>query len=911
MASCPAAAYCDRGQMAVQPDPGAGAAIESGPLDALAGAGRGAAARGGLVPLLQSIAGAAARAAGAEIALVRVLDAAGERLVVRAVAAPAATAVELEGASFPLGALPGGVVDLDEAPGPVRRLAERLELPEGLLVPIEVAGDLLGTLELFAEAAPGHEGRLAASVASTQAGLAIRAFGPPGAGDARAPRIEAVRAAVAALAAAADAAHVPDHLARLAQEAAGAAGAVLWLDGADGELVRAAAAGRADVETPPRAARARLRDHLSLALRLGEPPAGLLQLLFDLDREPAPALVEQLEQLALRAAHVLRAGERLRALESELEHSRALLAVVGQANEQLSVAHTLETAVERVAALLGAERLAVYLLEDDRLTAAAERGLAGPHPRVAEALLELALGPFRGRGMLVVPDAGAEPQLARAGDAIAEAGIEGAIAVPLVVGPDVTGLLCVYPPRGRSIGDSEATLLAALAARLAVAVQNAQLHERATRLGRELEHALASEREAAKRLGALYAISNAFAQSLSLDVTLDAVARTVVELLDVDAAVLRMPDPRRERLLPLALHVADERLVAPVRAMLFRPQPYGAAPIQRLFRERLPVVVDERSIDALGGSHPLLLPFLEKGSTAAIVPIATPAEVLATLTLVSLSPDRPVDEATIEAALAIGGQAALAIDNARLYQQQKDFADAMQRSLLPQVRPAVAGLDIGEVYAPSADLELGGDLYDYLTLADGRLAVVLGDVTGHGIDAAADMAMAKFVFRSLAREHPEPPDFLAAANDVVVGEIASGKFITMLYLLIDPATGRLSCASAGHPPPRLVDPRGVVSSIPAAGLALGVESGVEYEQVSAHLETGGSVVLYTDGVIEARRDIEQYGVERLDELLLRPALLRPSLPAEDVAASVVESARRFTGGELSDDCAVVVLKRTS
>jgi serine phosphatase RsbU (regulator of sigma subunit) len=182
---------------------------------------------------------------------------------------------------------------------------------------------------------------------------------------------------------------------------------------------------------------------------------------------------------------------------------------------------------------------------------------------------------------------------------------------------------------------------------------------------------------------------------------------------------------------------------------------------------------------------------------------------------------------------------------------------------------------------------------------------VLGDVTGHGIDAAADMAMAKFVFRSLAREHPEPGDFLAFANEVVVDEIAPGKFITMLYLLIDPATGEIGCASAGHPPPRLVDASGEVGEIDAAGLALGVDSGIEYEAVRAQLEPGGAVVLYTDGVIEARQEKELYGVERLDTLLAR----RHERNAEDIAASVIESARRFTGGELFDDCAVVVLKR--
>ena len=123
-------------------------------------------------------------------------------------------------------------------------------------------------------------------------------------------------------------------------------------------------------------------------------------------------------------------------------------------------------------------------------------------------------------------------------------------------------------------------------------------------------------------------------------------------------------------------------------------------------------------------------------------------------------PGSPLTDEAVEAAEAIGAQAALAIDNARLYQQQKQFADTMQRSLLPRERPVVEGLEVGEVYEQSSRVEVGGDLYDFLALDDGRLAVVLGDVTGHGVDATADMAMAKFVFRSLVREHAEPADFL-------------------------------------------------------------------------------------------------------------------------------------------------------
>ena len=127
----------------------------------------------------------------------------------------------------------------------------------------------------------------------------------------------------------------------------------------------------------------------------------------------------------------------------------------------------------------------------------------------------------------------------------------------------------------------------------------------------------------------------------------------------------------------------------------------------------------------------------------------------------------------------------------------------------------------------------------------------------------------------------------------------------MLYLTIDPETGAVACACAGHPPPRLVSPEGVVRPLEASGIALGVDADQEYEEVQEQIDPGGSVVLFTDGVIEARRERELYGIERLDALLAR----RHALKAEDIAASVIAAARSFTGGELRDDCAVVVIKR--
>jgi serine phosphatase RsbU (regulator of sigma subunit) len=216
----------------------------------------------------------------------------------------------------------------------------------------------------------------------------------------------------------------------------------------------------------------------------------------------------------------------------------------------------------------------------------------------------------------------------------------------------------------------------------------------------------------------------------------------------------------------------------------------------------------------------------------------------------------------------------------------------------------VPGLEVGAVYESAAQVDVGGDVFDFMELPDGRLAVVLGDVTGHGIDATADMAMAKFVFRSLAREHPEPSDFLAHANEVVVGEIAVGKFITMAYLTIDPG-GEVLCASAGHPEPRLVQPNGTVTGVECGGLALGIDPSQTYEQVRALLPPGGAVVLYTDGVIESRRGRELFGMDRMDGVLAANA----SQPAQVLADELLAACRDYAGGDLPDDCAIVVIKR--
>ena len=833
--------------------------------------------------LLELIARTAADAGSAELAVVRVADAEGG-LVARAVA-------------------PSGSPAAAEVSG--SRLDPAAEaLPGRLLVPALAGGREVGAIELHGASDPAAQ----AWAEVLAANLALALHQVPGTGGDS--RLYALRRRGEALAAGVE----PERAARRAlHEAALATGArqgVVWEAGEfgvrpltwEGEWEPAEADRARTLATEARVAWQPLlvdRDAddtaCTVSIRLGEPASAVLQLRYD--AEPAEEELEALAEFASRVAHALRLGIRARDVELELESTRALLSVVGEAISQLSLAHTLETSVDRIGELLAIDRVGVYLRDErNRLSTAAGRDLDAGHESVAAALLGLATGALRARETILVRAGSRDPGLEPAAVALADAGVASALAVPLRAHDELIGLLVAYPGSRRP-SPAERTLLAALAAQLAVAVQNARLHEEAKELGEALGSVLESERRAARRLAALYEIASTFTKSLSVERTLQSVTETIVNVLGVDAAVIRVPDDRGDALVSGGVHVADERLADAVRTILERPQPF--------LHLTKPLVLDEDAALRLGGASALLAPFLAKGSTAVVVPIASQVELLAQLTIVSLDPGDPITAETVATASTIAAQAALALDNARLYQQQKAFAETIQRALLPGERPDVTGFDVGAVYESAARLDVGGDVYDFLELDGDRVAIVLGDVTGHGVDATADMAMAKFVFRSLAREHPEPGDFLAHANDVVADEIAAGKFITMAYLALGPH-GKLACASAGHPVPRLVHADGSIEPLPCGGLALGIDGGQTYDQLDAELPEGAAVVLYTDGVVEARSGTELYGVERLDVCLAE----RAGLPAQALAAAVLADCRAFAGGELRDDCAVVVARRS-
>jgi serine phosphatase RsbU (regulator of sigma subunit) len=259
-------------------------------------------------------------------------------------------------------------------------------------------------------------------------------------------------------------------------------------------------------------------------------------------------------------------------------------------------------------------------------------------------------------------------------------------------------------------------------------------------------------------------------------------------------------------------------------------------------------------------------------------------------------------------------KAAVAIDNARRYTRERTIALALQRSLLPQRLSDQPAVQIAYRYRP-AEFGVGGDWYDVIPLPGARVALVVGDVVGHGVHAAATMGRLRTAVHTLASGELPPQKLLARLDDVVthlaveesltpdgtVGDLGA----TCLYAVYDPVSRRCSLARAGHPPPAAVAPDGTVTflDVPAGPpLGLGLD-GLSFDPVEVDLPVGALLAFYTDGLVESRgRDIDD-GLDALRRALATPA------PTLDVACDAVLAA--LLPARPADDAALLLARTRS
>ena len=208
------------------------------------------------------------------------------------------------------------------------------------------------------------------------------------------------------------------------------------------------------------------------------------------------------------------------------------------------------------------------------------------------------------------------------------------------------------------------------------------------------------------------------------------------------------------------------------------------------------------------------------------------------------------DRSLVEVLVA---QAAQALDRARHFESEQTIAETLQRSVLPVSLPRVDGVQLAARYLPgTAHLDVGGDWFDAVTLPDGKLALVVGDVVGKGVQAAASMAQLRNAIRAFSVEPLKPSSALARLNRLAETALDT-SFATVAYLVLDPETGVCRAASAGHPPPLVAFPDGRVEFLERArGLPLGTGIDSKYRQQTIELPAGAIVVLYTDGLVERR-----------------------------------------------------------
>ncbi len=285
--------------------------------------------------------------------------------------------------------------------------------------------------------------------------------------------------------------------------------------------------------------------------------------------------------------------------------------------------------------------------------------------------------------------------------------------------------------------------------------------------------------------------------------------------------------------------------------------------------------------------------------SALAAPLQAHGRVVGVLSLVDSVSGRTQGEEELLLARRLADRAAVAIENARLHRRERERALTLQRSLLPQRLPAVPGLSTAARYLParSGGGEVGGDWYDVVRLPGGRVAIVVGDVMGRGLSAAALMGQVRAALRAYAVQDQAPAEVLTSADELVRG-LAEDVLVTCVYAVLDARDGSLALANAGHVPPLLLAASGGGEALESTGPPLGAGGGEDYGERTYVVGPGGLLALYTDGLVESRDADLDVGLRRL------AGRLDPAAPDLDALAA------RVTDGPDRDDDVALLLVRT-
>ncbi|MFG3582008.1 SpoIIE family protein phosphatase [Micromonospora chersina] len=380
--------------------------------------------------------------------------------------------------------------------------------------------------------------------------------------------------------------------------------------------------------------------------------------------------------------------------------------------------------------------------------------------------------------------------------------------------------------------------------------------------------------------------SELLAQSLDVELTMALVPQLVVPRLGQWCAVHTTDEWGRLRL--AAASHADEALL---------PQ------LHRVLQETGPDSIQSRLREASRSAAQVPLGAPMEGFA---VPLIARGQRLGTLAVGRHQRHRhdPDEVSVLE---DVARRAALAIENARIHAERRRVAQTLQQSLLPPVLPVVEGIGFAAEYVPTGDeAEVGGDFYDVVPLPDGRWLVVIGDVSGKGVQAAAVTGLVRDVIRVLVGDGKPLPEVLGRLNETLV-ERGGGRYCTLALAAVGPGDGDqldVSLHLAGHDRPVLLHGGGGAGFVGTGGTALGLLDAIATPTAEIALKPGDALIFYTDGVTERRRGRELFGTDRLRE----SAAPLAGYSADVVAARLRATAIAFSVEPPRDDIAVLVLR---
>jgi PAS domain S-box-containing protein len=541
---------------------------------------------------------------------------------------------------------------------------------------------------------------------------------------------------------------------------------------------------------------------------------------------------------------------------------------------------------------IGADAGSVWMLEGgDRLRALAWRGYPD-ELAPANATVPLATsGPLQdavgAREIRVVgsPEemVGRWPELATMRERVGDVATA---AVPLLLDDDVLGVFYVAFRRPHVFVDQELAFLSTLARQGAQALERARLYElERARVSTERQERAVTE-AARMRLQQLQAITEAGLAHVSLDDALERMLAALRTALGSDTAAILLVDEELDALWVRSALGVEGRGGRSSRI------PLDDGVLARVAAHGEAIVIDDASETSLP-------PHVagELGSLAA-VPMRASGRIVGVLHAGSRSV-RPFTAEDLELLHLAAERVALAVDRARLFEREHRIAETLQRSLLPERLPELPGVELAARYLPgSAEVHVGGDWYEVVPLTGGRLSAAVGDVVGRGIRAAAAMGQLRNAMRALALEGLSPARLLDRLSELSIG--LGREFATATTLELDPTTGILSYASAGHPPVLAVPPAGEPWFLEGGrSTPLGVEAGMAYPEAVAQLTPGTTLLCYTDGLIERRGETLEDGLARLRAAAAGAS--DPQLLADRVLGAM-------TGEHREDDVAVLVIR---